>query len=436
MTSATQLVNIIVNNDYENLEKLILCKKKIDWGGKDRKGTNAIRKAVEVRAKECFDLLLDNNVVSIDDPYQSGLAMALEYFSNAPNHSNRYYLNKYIQKKASVNLSLFEDLFLKINIREHSDIIHALLDNLNLIEHQYGSLIKCPIIKNNFEAFKFAHEYVEDKNHQPLNQQFYQECYKLAIESNSIDIIEFLQTKNINLLVCDGKPSLSIALYNNSELVINKLLNLYESLSEEHLNQIPNIKNFSFIKTNDSNNREKLGTKFKIYFGNIDRILKLKVEYNIGEFIELLIELANSSSSAYYYGYSRLTLENYDNIMGLIYYLLNEKYLKSNPFEIITQPKYLKIFDEMKTINYKHNYGRYQSELTSLGKVISLFEFFGFEPSETIKVHYHTIIFPGDKNLWVKNIKEKFETFKKPPVVKKAEPKKKATKKKNSDLEV
>jgi len=130
MTSATQLMNYIVNNDYDSLEKIILSKKKINWDSKDRKGNIAIEKAVEVRSKECFDLLLDNNLVSIDDPYKSGIKTALEYFSNAPNQSNKYYLLKYIQKKARISLSLFEGIFYKINLRENSDIIHALLDNL------------------------------------------------------------------------------------------------------------------------------------------------------------------------------------------------------------------------------------------------------------------------------------------------------------------
>jgi hypothetical protein len=163
MTSATQLINFITNNDYETLEKLIIGKKKVDWNGKDRKGNNAIRKAVEVRAKECFDLLLDNNVMSLSDPYNSGFTEALEYFSNAPNMSNRYYLNKYIGKKASIDLHLIENLILKINLKDHSDIVYSLLDSIDINNYQIESFIRATIDQNNFEAFKFVNEYILER---------------------------------------------------------------------------------------------------------------------------------------------------------------------------------------------------------------------------------------------------------------------------------
>ena len=100
----TQLFKIVSSNDYDTLEKLIMGNKKLDFNC-IKSHTSLIYKAIEVRALECFDLLLSLNDLSIlqsNNTNISGLNIALLYYLSAPNPSNKYYLDLKIYNELKV----------------------------------------------------------------------------------------------------------------------------------------------------------------------------------------------------------------------------------------------------------------------------------------------------------------------------------------------
>ena len=90
MATITQLFKIISSNDYETLDKLILSKKLINFNCV-KSGYSLVSKAIEVRSKECFNILLNLpnlEIIKNKSSKLSGLSILLEYYLQAPNQSN------------------------------------------------------------------------------------------------------------------------------------------------------------------------------------------------------------------------------------------------------------------------------------------------------------------------------------------------------------
>lgn len=104
MTSVTQLFKMVSANDHDGLNRLLLGKKSVDLNSY-KSGQSLISRAIEVRAKECFDIIIDNpnnSMFKNKNSSLNGLTKALEYFSLAPNASNEHYLKRLLEKGATV----------------------------------------------------------------------------------------------------------------------------------------------------------------------------------------------------------------------------------------------------------------------------------------------------------------------------------------------
>ena len=111
----TKLFEKIVANDYIWLENFIQIKdnKTINLLNSIKSKYSIIHKAIEVRAKECFDILInipEINIYNCSLGCINGLDIALDYYITAPNNINKYYVDKLLEKN---NIVISASTFIK-----------------------------------------------------------------------------------------------------------------------------------------------------------------------------------------------------------------------------------------------------------------------------------------------------------------------------------
>ena len=97
--TTTYLFTLVTNNDYNKLTEIIDSNKSRDRFFTIKARESLISKAVLVRSKQCFDLLLNvtppEEYKNMEETcYVKGIYNSLEYYVAAPNLDNMYYLNK------------------------------------------------------------------------------------------------------------------------------------------------------------------------------------------------------------------------------------------------------------------------------------------------------------------------------------------------------
>jgi hypothetical protein len=149
MTSTTSIFKIVQYNDYNELERIIKTSK-VDLKNLYKKNEYLFSNAINFRSKECFDLLVESKYFDPNDPYKNGLLTALEYYCNAKNQSNSYYINKLKNKfvyftRQAIHIILKSDCY-----DEFSDFIIFFI-NENPIENIKSLLI---MSLDNITSFK------------------------------------------------------------------------------------------------------------------------------------------------------------------------------------------------------------------------------------------------------------------------------------------
>jgi hypothetical protein len=149
MTSTTSIFKIVQYNDYNELERIIKTSK-VDLKNLYKKNEYLFSNAINFRSKECFDLLVESKYFDPNDPYKNGLLTALEYYCNAKNQSNSYYINKLKNKfvhftRQAIHIILKSDCY-----DEFSDFIIFFI-NENPIENIKSLLI---MSLDNIKSFK------------------------------------------------------------------------------------------------------------------------------------------------------------------------------------------------------------------------------------------------------------------------------------------
>lgn len=100
MLSSKKLFELVINNNYDELS-VAIQNKQVDFKSQNRRNIYIIPTAVEYRAIECFELLINgipDDKVNEFTMCQSGLNKALEYYGNAPNPKNKYFIEKILNK--------------------------------------------------------------------------------------------------------------------------------------------------------------------------------------------------------------------------------------------------------------------------------------------------------------------------------------------------
>jgi hypothetical protein len=110
----SKVFRYITNNDHQNLSLLLESNPELVNSTTGFKST--ITKSIEFRSKECFDILINHpnlkllNYVDTTYPnvWKSGMAPALNYYGNAPNNENLYYLQNLLNKNVTINHLVLE----------------------------------------------------------------------------------------------------------------------------------------------------------------------------------------------------------------------------------------------------------------------------------------------------------------------------------------
>jgi hypothetical protein len=187
----------ITNNDHQNLTILLESKPELVNSISGFKST--ITKAIEFRSKECFNILLNHpnlKLLTSNESYghvwKSGMVPALNYYGNAPNNENLYYLQKLLDKNVLINPQVIEWAL-------------GYIDKIGDVFNQIFA--KCTLTLNNIQ-YLFRHLIARDKKGNKLIK-FYQ-----VVNSRYSNIFTTLHLKHHYLLltitICNSDVSLNI----------------------------------------------------------------------------------------------------------------------------------------------------------------------------------------------------------------------------------
>jgi len=407
--SITELFEIIEYNNSIELENIIKTKKKLNLD--ISKKMYLIEKAILHRSKECFDILLNTNII-----LKNGIHISIKLLKD-PNPTNRYYFDKLIEKIGDItdidfnygvnNIILYKILYeniIKYNVKFDYHTIMKYRnkeDFLTLFEKYYKNnfdililLRSCVSAKNGF--VHLIYERIEkDKPKYYCNEAdikyFNSIVLRNAIFASDLDMIKYIMEKPVFWTYVDNVPTLYISIYYSSNEIFNYFFDLYKTLSEEELNNIKNINTFKQLLRENSvyeNFSEtcifrykKIMSSFPIKFIKDDLIyILLSIVYcfmifyddvnneNTYIFIEYLLEyISITYPNTVYENIShekiyKILINDHDITYNKLYALIDNKYsnddkdliVKSIMCTDIELPIYL--VDYMKKLEYKNEY--------------------------------------------------------------------------------
>lgn len=384
MTSVTQLFKMVSANDYDGLNRLLLCKKTVDLNSY-KSGQSLISRAIEVRAKECFDIIINNPnnyMLKNKNSGLNGLNKALEYFSLAPNSSNEYYLQKLLEKGVEVEHNVVS------KVMDNPIIFQQLLNRIPNDFNNLGPILYESVKVNNMDVFNMLYQKIIGLNLGPTtNNSMHLILFENAICSSNIDVIEIIKP-NLNWKQCKHDyPIIYHMIVINNKILFEYFYNLYEKLSEEELNQIPNIKNVHTIfEYFNYMFNDKIHDFVK---ESMEKIYKLPVKFNDAYSCVSKLFGLNILRNYYSWDYTKL-IKSTDYSFQLIYWLLSNDKVKLNPWDLM-------VVNSIETY-YKNSENRLRNTPDKLSTYKNLFK----------NVIYLTEHFNHLPN---KQVKDKFETF-------------------------
>jgi hypothetical protein len=323
MSSLTKIFELIQYNNYDELDKIIK-NTKINLKLPNRKGHYLIPTTIKYRSKECFELLVESKYFDSSNSNLNGLSIAIEYYCNAPNESNLYYLMMLLNKNVKFELNVFsiifnygfpeifneyllnilnQDNFLKIfsysvlNISALNKVINIGI-NYNFINEEIAC--KCLICaRTNF--YEIISEFVNNNINVFTIKENVLKYFHKNLDSPSI--IKYL-VDNVNKFNPNLDLSELLIKYDHKECNYNYIVYIYYILI--------NFESLKYLKSKFTN--------VDIIIKNIfnDKILETLTDYNTINYNKILI------------------------IIKTIELLFNEKYLNENSiiFEsiVINQP--------------------------------------------------------------------------------------------------
>ena len=375
----TDLFKIISANNYELLEEMIQTNETNIFNC-IKNSISLIYRAIEVRAYECFNILIDIPNLTIlknTSHYVTGLSIAVTYYMDAPNVSNKYYLDRLLEK----NVHITESLLIKCST--NYDIFNRLLNNSI---HTKDSILYCIKNAHNIDIINKIYDWLNKIKPNYYNNtinifDFNNLVFKMIINTGQICMLYFLKytIKNVDWTVIDNEPSLyymfkrlgnnycSDSLYCNYELTFNWLYQEYLKLSVDELNDIIGIKllDFMFFSPHDR-------------YDLIKQILHLPIDFNdaINNISQLIVKSIIE--------FKILKIENY---LQKIYLCLKFKLIKINPFNKLLDNQYF-INELTDTLSYFNKVTIKNSQLINYLKQLKyLFKYFDFpiiQPFENI----------------------------------------------------
>ena len=246
MTSITKLFKLVSNNDYETLGQLIesRIKDKINFDC-IKSASSLIYQAIQYRAKECFDLLV--NIPNYETLLKSdfnGLTIACQYYINAPNPSNEYYINKMLSVNAYVGLNVL------VIALENFELFKILFTMANKESKPIQYLMSKCILFKKLNIFTYLHNYVITTENININMD---DIINESIGCDNVSILSYLSDLGkLPMTNQNNIPYIYIAVRNNAQGIFNFICSQLRQMTHDKLNQISNINDLSLIVTSYS----------------------------------------------------------------------------------------------------------------------------------------------------------------------------------------
>ena len=410
MATITKTFEMVEAHNHEWLNAAIkddMNRKKILWRTV-KKGVNIIGKAIQVHARECFDLLLQVPTIKemiSDTTYCCGFDIAYQNYLNNSVEENEYYIIKLLDSGYKLDLSAFKKV-------ANADNINMFERFFNKIEKTHDTMIRLITHFITIGKLSYFNKMIAwlDETMPPYYNNHVNKVEFIEKISNSYfgyraHSIEYF----MDILVSKGLnwKNNVIKIFKSDNMLFDYLYNKLKELPVEELNEIPNIKNlvsYGIIEYNqNSNNNNNI---------NVYKYLKLPIEY------------VNVMSSVYTYMISLLNSNEYSSRYIIIYMLLLKYKLDDNTINMfITQAKeYIKGNNTYAISSYKIKTMRIIYLLEQTGHIINelptIYELFGCSKAT--------------KNIFIEDIDKQYTTIVnvvEPKPVQPKAPRKKAVKK-------
>jgi hypothetical protein len=326
MTTMTQLFKLVTANDYDTIEHLLTSNKNIDFNCV-KSGISLITKAIEVRSIECFNLLLDSDKLTIlqsNNLHINGLGIAIDYYLTSPNLSNKYFIDRLLEKNVFIDnvstsncmndIYLFDVMFNKMEKTFHT-ICELLIYSIKNIHTAVM-----------YKLFNYLNDTLEFYNTEEKRHAFNIVIFKSAILENNLLAIEHLQLINTNLFCLisnENIPSLYYTLLKTDNYIIfNYLFSLYEKLNNTQLQQINSIEKLNVLIY-----KENITT---LYIKNFIKILSLPIIFNNldGVIVQLYRIIYNNML---HYNNNNYIIQS-KNIQLIMYIILKTNQVTVNPY--------------------------------------------------------------------------------------------------------
>ena len=361
MLSSKKTFDMVINNDHEKLE-IALLNKQIDFLAINRKNEFLIPTSIKYRSIECFELLIN---ALPDDTYtivNSGFLQALEYYSNAPNAKNKYF----IEKLQSVNIDINNHIWMFTkNINIFNQFSQYIL-NENAVQY----LNDC---KMDITVYEAIFNYCSDNN--LLTHYILSNIIEISFKSDRTDIIEIIKnTKYGNDIFhyCSN-----IFNYEMPNSVLNFFVQLYNNQKPTNIDVKKIVKctidNHIFITTYGTYRPTSTKNKFDSIIHNIDILLQLDFnDFNSPYINETICNLivapwTHTYVSSWIY---RLKCENTMRFFIMLFL----RFIEKSPSFVLNlskiEPKYFEYISDNKSPVLKKGLKTLTKELEKLKKPI------------------------------------------------------------------
>ena len=322
-----QLFDMVENNNYIELKQLISVNPNINLNLRKSSKT-LLYESVLYRAKECFDILVDLPSIKLYEEsitYNSALHKAIQYYMNAKNENNRYYIDQLIEKGyASHNM-----LRHCVSDRE---LFFYLFDKSDKSKLQVLTIIYASLSGNymySFECMLHSYLVLNINGDTMIGTNIKLTTLNEIIAKDNMGALEIFMKfgSGVNSLK-EYNFLLYIAANNESINTFNYFYDYYSKLTIEELNNIPQAKNIENLFSLSSNSDVKLKM--------VDKILKLKLNFNV----EIALVSMYLQSLNLFSAYSKTILDKSGyEIMTLIF---ENKKVLTNPILQFQVPMFSK----------------------------------------------------------------------------------------------
>jgi hypothetical protein len=290
MISSKKLFELVINNNYEELETVIQ-NKQVDFIAENKRGTYIIPTAIEYRAIECFDLLINNISEGLAEKLtntQSGMKQALDYYNASPNIQNKYFIEKLLNKNIIIKEEGLYNLVKNIKVfDEFSEYIlndkYAItfLSTYNVTDTIVYETIFSYCLKNNL----LTNTFIKDTLRKTL-MRGKDDFLILVKNTHFINNIWELCPDIISLLI-SSKISNTQVVYFVNKYKTEKPTNVnYENILKETLTKQINISDYHYYNAYCHLSKKDIQENYK----NISTLFTIDEKYNLSEFINNIIQ--------------------------------------------------------------------------------------------------------------------------------------------------